>query len=221
MNQGIVPGINTGIPIRRDAGPGINTSASFDSRQGPNSGRPVRNPSESLSQAKKAEAAKSRVKPQAAPKHPPGTPFVLTDYAKHIGGAAVGSGSCVALPQTLVPEVGHTSTWQKGAAVVGNKNIAPGTLIATFETDGKYHSRAHDNHAAIFIAEVTAGVNGETKTGIKVLDQWTGKPPSTRVMTTSTDTYKTYEKEITTEHGAKTIYQSPSNNGNALFIIVH
>jgi hypothetical protein len=216
MNQGVAPGINTGMPLGRN-GPGIDTSGSPNSRQGPNSGEPLRNPFVSLELATVKAKTKSRVKPQAPPKHPPGTPFVLTDYANYTGGKVIGSGSCVALPQTLVPALGHTSTWRRGDAVVGNKTILPGTVVATFETDGKYHSRAHDNHAAIFIAEVTAGVNGETTTGIKVLDQWTGKPPSTRVMTYM----GTYKEEHTFPNGGKSIYKNPSNNGDALFVVVH
>lgn len=216
MNQGVVPGINTGMPIGRN-GPGIDTSGSPSSRQGPNSGQAQRDPFASLHDAKTKAKSKSAVKPQAAPKHPPGTPFVLTDYAKHIGGKAVGSGSCVALPQTLAPAVGHTSAWRQGAAVVGNKTILPGTLIATFETDGKYHSREHQNHAAIFIAEVTAGVNGEVKTGIKVLEQWTGHSPQTRVI----ELKPKLEKEKTYPSGVKTFFDDPSNNGIAFSIIVH
>jgi D-alanyl-D-alanine carboxypeptidase len=41
MNQGVLPGIDTGIPSGRN-GPGINTSGSPNSRQGPNSGMPLR-----------------------------------------------------------------------------------------------------------------------------------------------------------------------------------
>jgi hypothetical protein len=221
MNQAVSPGVNTGTPIDRN-GPGVNTSGSPNSRQGPNSGQSLRDPFASLRDAKVKTKAKPRVKAAPPPKHPPGTPFVLNDYAKHIGGTLVGSGSCVALPQTLVPAVGNTSLWRRGEAVVGNKTILPGTLVATFETNGKYLSNEHDNHAAIYIAQVTAGENGETQTGIKVLDQWKGKkphPPQTRVM--STTIFKTYEKPIKTKYGVNTLYENPSDNGNALFIIVH
>jgi hypothetical protein len=218
MNQGVAPGINTGIALGRN-GPGIDTSGSPNSRQGPNSGEPLRNPFVSLELATVQVKAKSRVRPQAPPKHPPDTPFVLIDYAKYVDGKVIGSGSCVALPQTLVPALGHTSTWRRGDAVAGNKAILSGTVVATFETDGKYHSNNHDNHAAIYISEVTAGANGETQTGIKVLDQWTGKSPSTRVM--STTNYATHKKAVKTKHGVNTMYENPSNNGNALFVVVH
>jgi hypothetical protein len=44
MNQAVAPGVNTGTAANRN-GPGVNTSGSHDSRQGPNNGQPVRNPS--------------------------------------------------------------------------------------------------------------------------------------------------------------------------------
>jgi hypothetical protein len=222
MNQGVAPGINTGIPIGRN-GPGIDTSGSPNSRQGPNSGAPLRDPFASLQLATAKAKATSRVKPQAPPKHPPGTPFVLTDYAKYIGTGMKGNGACVALPQTLVDGIGQVSTWRQGDQVRGSKTILPGTVIATFETNGRYMNREHQNHAAIYIAQVTAGVDGETETGIKVLDQWNGNPPhpphppQTRVITY----LGKYEKEHTFPSAAKTIYKSPSDNGDALFIVVH
>jgi hypothetical protein len=216
MNQAVSPGVNTGTPIDRN-GPGVNTSGSPNSRQGPNSGQPLRDPFASLRSAKAKVKAKPRVKAAPTPKYPPGTPFVLTDYANYVGTEPKGSGSCVALPQTLVPAVGNTSLWRRGDAVVGNKTILPGTLVATFETDGKYHSNAHDNHAAIYIGEVKEGVNGETQTGIRVLDQWTGKKPNTRIMRF----LGTHEKEVKLKSGVKTMYVNPSDNGSALYIIVH
>lgn len=216
MNQGVAPSINTGIPLGRN-GPGIDTSGSPNSRQGPNSGEPLRDQFASLSDSKVKAIATSRVKPQAPPKHPPGTPFVLIDYAKYIGSSIKGDGACVALPQTLVAGIGQVSTWRQGEAVVGNKTILPGTVIATFETNGRYMNRKHQNHAAIYIAEVSAGVNGETQTGIKVLEQWTDHPPQTRVLPYGGK----FEKEVTYPHGAKTIYKDPSNNGDAFFIVVH
>jgi hypothetical protein len=51
MTNGVLPGIDTGIPLGRN-GPGINTSGSPYSRQGPNSGEPLRNPFKSLEEAK-------------------------------------------------------------------------------------------------------------------------------------------------------------------------
>jgi hypothetical protein len=43
MNQGVAPGINTGTPRGRN-GSGINTSGSPSNRQGPENGRPMREP---------------------------------------------------------------------------------------------------------------------------------------------------------------------------------
>jgi hypothetical protein len=216
MNQGVAPGINTGIPIGRN-GPGIDTSGSPNSRQGPNSGAPMRNPFASLQLASAKAKETSRVKPQAPPKHPPGTPFVATNYADYIGGGVIGNGSCAVLPQVMIPAVGKVDTWRKGDAVVGNQNILPGTVVATFDVYGLYPNKDHDNHAAIYISQITKDVKGVSMTVVKVFDQWKGRKPSVRPMITLGQ----LKKAETTESGVTTIYINPSDNASALSIVVH
>jgi lipoprotein-anchoring transpeptidase ErfK/SrfK len=66
MTNGVLPGIDTGIPSGRN-GPGINTSGSAYSKQGPNSGMPLRgsntNPAlQKLASSKKTTAVKPQTK---------------------------------------------------------------------------------------------------------------------------------------------------------------
>ena len=61
----------------------------------------------------------------------------------------------------------HTSLWKKGARVKGYTSIKPGTAIATFNNNGKYHG-----HAAIYISQ--------TATAINVYDYWNSVPLHTR-----------------------------------------
>jgi len=87
--------------------------------------------------------------------------------------------------------IGKTSTWKRGILVKGN-NIAPGTAIASFDSDGKY---AND-HAAILVEE--------TKEGLVVWDQFNNpkKIWATRTLK--------FSKNNTDR----------SNNGNLFYVIV-
>jgi len=73
------------------------------------------------------------------------------------GGVQVGetspsgtTGECVALPKALT-SVGATSTWRRGAAVVGG-NVPVGTVVATFKLQNGQWRYANDGscHAAVF-----------------------------------------------------------------------
>jgi hypothetical protein len=77
----------------------------------------------------------------------------------------VGDQECVTLVRTYT-SAPHTSAWKQGKPVIGNRNIALGTAIATFE-HGRYPSRPDHKHSAFYI--------GQTSTGIWVMDQWPGK----------------------------------------------
>ncbi|MDI1436073.1 MULTISPECIES: BPSL0067 family protein [Polyangium] len=88
------------------------------------------------------------------------------------------SEQCVALVK-FACGAPHTSAWKKGALVLGNAAILPGTAIACGWEDGRYMSRARGNHAAIYLGQF-----GNT---IEVVDQWSGEPAKRR--------YKTHKPE--------------------------
>lgn len=89
--------------------------------------------------------------------------FIYREVAGLQNTAKVGTKECVALIQHYLPEVGPSSGWTEGVAVLGNKNLDAGTAIATF-VNGRYPNHRHGNHAAFFVAE---GVDG-----FWVMDQW-------------------------------------------------
>jgi hypothetical protein len=62
--------------------------------------------------------------------------IIATGYADLLG-QSVGTGQYVALAQAA-SDVGYTSTWSPGAQVEGKTDIAVGTVIATFGSDGTY-----------------------------------------------------------------------------------
>jgi hypothetical protein len=87
-------------------------------------------------------------------------------------GRVIGAGHCVDFVKAAA-RVPRTATWQEGVAVRGNPHIAPGTAIATFESDGSYTSES-GNHAAIYLYQ--------DDDGIWVYDQWRGQPVHKRVI---------------------------------------
>jgi hypothetical protein len=87
-------------------------------------------------------------------------------------GRVVGAGDCVDFVKAAAGAP-RTAAWQEGAEVRGNSDIAPGTAIATFESDGSYTSES-GNHAAIYLYQ--------DDRGIWVYDQWRGQPVHKRLI---------------------------------------
>lgn len=89
----------------------------------------------------------------------------------------VGNGHCVPFVQR-VSKVGLASTWRRGARVRGN-NIPRNAVIATFVPDGRGgwrygNRRGGSSHAAILLSEEADG--------IRVYDQWLGRPVGQRLI---------------------------------------
>ncbi|HKN28862.1 MAG TPA: BPSL0067 family protein [Roseiarcus sp.] len=103
--------------------------------------------------------------------------IVAAGYSDLLG-QSVGTGECVALAQAT-SNVGYTSTWSPGAQVQGDTDIAAGTVIATFGSDGTYTNTYGQSHTAIYL--------GQSDQGILVEDQWLGHAASTRVIPWTTD----------------------------------
>lgn len=77
---------------------------------------------------------------------------------------SVGDGQCVAFVRTA-SHAPQTTIWQRGELVKTANNIAVGTVIATFDDNGRYGSRKDGtSHTAIFLRK--------SSIGIVVLDQW-------------------------------------------------
>jgi hypothetical protein len=72
-------------------------------------------------------------------------PFVyphnpLTLVGKPTVGDGAYKGECAAIAQFLVPGLGnaHVAHWKRGAKVEGNSRLPPGTVIAIFDSNGRY-----------------------------------------------------------------------------------
>src|SRR5271165_5574602 len=117
--------------------------------------------------------------------------IVTTGYADLLG-QSVGTGECVALAQAT-SDVGYTSTWSPGAQVQGETDIAVGTVIATFGSDGTYTNTYGQSHTAIYL--------GQSDQGIYVEDRWLGQAAGTRwIPWTTSNSYESGSKFYVVTH---------------------
>ena len=68
----------------------------------------------------------------------------------------IGAGHCVDFVKAAAGAP-RTTAWREGTEVRGNPQIARGTAIATFESDGSYTSES-GNHAAIYLYQDDRGI---------------------------------------------------------------
>lgn len=108
--------------------------------------------------------------------NPDGTTSKVTNeaQARSLTGRYYGeSTECVALVKEM-SNVGHTSTWAPGTKVQGTE-MAVGTPIATFCSDGSYCNRSGTTHAALYMGQNADG-------SIRVLEQYNGQPAQIRTV---------------------------------------
>ena len=91
-------------------------------------------------------------------------PYVARNPRQWIGHEQVGNGECVALVEKATGAPLDKS-WRKGALVQGNTQLAPGTAIAVFDSNGRYGNHTDGtSHAAIYLRQDAKG--------IYVIEQW-------------------------------------------------
>ncbi|CAL6079696.1 BPSL0067_family protein [Hexamita inflata] len=86
------------------------------------------------------------------------------------------SHECVALVKPWIPGK-TTKQWKRGAQVKGNKGLATGTCIASFQyspSKGYFYDGAIGGHGAVYVSQ--------DSTGITVYDQWRTQPCHKRVI---------------------------------------
>jgi hypothetical protein len=89
-------------------------------------------------------------------------------------GKTVPDGQCVAYVK-LAAGTPATPAWKRGVLVKGNSTIRSGTVIATFDPNGKYGNHVDGrSHAAIYLRQDAQGIT--------VLDQWVGQPVHQRLL---------------------------------------
>lgn len=99
-------------------------------------------------------------------------PHLARDYERHLG-RVVGNGHCVALVREC-SGLPPTSHWRRGDPVRGS-SCAPGTVVATFDPNGRYGNHTDGrSHTAVLIEELTDG--------LEVIDQWVGRAVNPRLI---------------------------------------
>ncbi|HEY2235557.1 MAG TPA: BPSL0067 family protein [Candidatus Angelobacter sp.] len=92
----------------------------------------------------------------------------------------LGSGECAALPIALNRSIPHeVAHWQRGAQVVGNVALAPGTVIAIFNKNLDYQGSHFATVRSFGIAHVALYI-AQTANGIEVVHQNQTKGQITR-----------------------------------------
>ena len=101
-------------------------------------------------------------------------PHIFSEVHTLEGSPPVGNGNCVALVQKFTG-VGWTGNWRPWVKVLDAGYIRVGTVVATFDKQGRYANRPTGNHAAFFVAMGPL----DSKTGrpqyVEVVDQWKGR----------------------------------------------
>lgn len=109
-------------------------------------------------------------------------PHVYRSVSELQGKPKKDNGECVRLVQALT-KVGHTSTWRAGMRVLDATFIEAGTVVATFNRQGRWPGKSTGNHAAFFVRFGPRAVNGKPMY-IVVMDQWTSPRKATISMRT-------------------------------------
>jgi hypothetical protein len=164
----------------------------------PGSGQPsVPLPLPSTPQRGSPAPARPTVPPTTAPPASPGSPTSPGNAAPYSGPRSTtitsreaaekfvrdsrgqscgGDGQCASLVKALVADVPrHTSLWQRGTQVLGNKNLPIGTPIATFNSygepgtngygpPGSLGGKSGESHTGLYL--------GQNADGIIILHQW-------------------------------------------------
>lgn len=127
--------------------------------------------------------------------------FICPKYVNLVNKPKKDNGSCVRLVQVACPGVPNTSKWRPGKQVKGN-DIAPGTVIATFDAQGRYPNRRTGNHAAFY--------HGQDAGWLTVVDQFKSAKSIKQSrykfdnegssLTANADTYYVVETDETLDH---------------------
>jgi hypothetical protein len=82
--------------------------------------------------------------------------IVVHHPMQYVGSDKRGSGECAALPQEILglARCPNTWRWKRGARVMDTRGLTPGTVIATFNTNGDYHWVQHEHmaHTALYVS---------------------------------------------------------------------
>lgn len=115
----------------------------------------------------------------------------------------IGNGECVTACKKFAGLEGtSTSQWRAGPKVATDKDIKPGTAIATFDSNGRYPKGDEQKNSGIYLGR---GTNGS----IWILDQWPARSG------TGQRDHPPQPRELLTDNR-----RGASNNSNAYYVIL-
>ena len=89
-------------------------------------------------------------------------PFVIHHPMQYTNASKKGTGQCAELPQEIlgIERCPNTWRWKRGARVMDTKGLTPGTVIATFDSNGDYHFVPHEHlaHTALYVSHDDSGL---------------------------------------------------------------
>jgi hypothetical protein len=89
-------------------------------------------------------------------------PIVVHHPVQYVNHNKKGTGECAALPQEILglARCLNTWRWKRGARVMDTKGLMPGTVIATFNSNGDYHyvKGEHLAHTALYVSHDDKGI---------------------------------------------------------------
>jgi hypothetical protein len=129
--------------------------------------------------------------------------YIYSGVSRLQGKPLVGNGNCALMVEYYGKLPSH-SHWHEGLRVVEQKEIGPGTAIATFE-DGRYPNKPHNNHVAFFVRFGTRSLDGSWNS-IWIMEQFKA---SGRIQL----------RELRSKGKTGNHWIDPSNNADAFSII--
>lgn len=127
-------------------------------------------------------------------------PHVYKDACQLEKHDKIGDKGCLALVK-FYTDLGRAESWHEGEKVFGNRHMAQGTAIATFQ-DATWPALGNGNHAGFYL--------GQVSDGIYIMDQW---PDSLEKPVISMRFLYRLGKD---EHGK---YIEPAKNADAYHVI--
>lgn len=102
--------------------------------------------------------------------------FPLSLVGKPTVGDGIYKGECAAIAQFLVPGLGnaHVSQWRRGAQVKSQPALRPGTVIAIFDSNGRYIGTSRHSHSD-GVAHTALYVR-QSAIGIEIVHQFKNSP---------------------------------------------
>lgn len=134
-------------------------------------------------------------------------PYIYGSVHRLQGKPLVGNGSCALMVQHYAKLPVH-SAWKQGARVAEQKNIWPGTAIATFE-NGVYANNNTGNHVAFFVRFGRRNSDGSVAS-IWIMEQYHGLAEIRQREVPALG-------QVDSKWGKR--WANPSNNADAFYII--